>query len=136
MLGMKMAPTLYVAFYRPRYGNYQHWALYIENDEENLILEVTGQHPAFKRNVVMADPKRSRSFQDLLFVAVIQVNDIERVKKAAQSVPVDNETIEWDCQDYVLEILDKLEDEFVLEENDEDYINAREILAERRGAII
>jgi hypothetical protein len=33
-------------------------------------------------------------------------SDPERVRNAAQSVPVDNETTEWDCQDYVLEILD------------------------------
>lgn len=36
---------------------------------------------------------------------MIHENDIERVKNAAQSMPIDNETTEWDCQDYVLEIL-------------------------------
>lgn len=29
-------PKLYVAFFRPRFGNYQHWVLYLDNDEEQL----------------------------------------------------------------------------------------------------
>lgn len=131
-----MAPKLYVVFYLPRYGNYQHWALYIENGKQHLIFEVVGQHPTFKRNIVIADPKRSKSFLQQLFVAVIHDSDIETVEIAAQSVPVDNETVEWDCQDYVLEVLDKLVEEFVLDANDEEYIDAREILKERRGAIV
>lgn len=131
-----MTPKLFVAFYRPRYGNYQHWALYIESGQEHFIFEVIGQHPIFKRNVVMADPKRSRSLRQLLFVAMICDDDIERVKSAAQDVSVDNQTAEWDCQDYVLDILDKLEEDFVLDADDEEYIDAREMLKERRGAII
>jgi hypothetical protein len=49
---------------------------------------------------------------------------------------VDNETTEWDCQDYVLEILDNLEEEFVLDSDDEDYIDARQTLKDKRGAIV
>lgn len=63
-------------------------------------------------------------------------SDPERVRNAAQSVPVDNETTEWDCQDYVLEILDNLEEEFVLDSDDEDYIDARQTLKDKRGAIV
>lgn len=58
------------------------------------------------------------------------------VKEAAASIPVDNETIEWDCQDYVLEILDRLEEEYVLEKEDEDYQEAREELKNKRGGIL
>lgn len=58
------------------------------------------------------------------------------MKQAAETVPVDNETVEWDCQDYVLDILDNLEEEFILDCDDEDYRAAREILREKRGAIL
>lgn len=33
---------------------------------------------------------------------------------------MDNETSEWDCQDYVLEILDKLEAECLIVDDDDD----------------
>lgn len=129
-------PKLYVVFYRPRYGNYQHWGLYLDDEEESLIFEVTGEHPRFERNVVRARPERSRSFLQKLFVAVISKDDIEPIKYVAKTVPVDNETVEWDCQEYVLDLLDKLEDEFILEKDDEDYRDARETLMEKRGAIV
>lgn len=54
----------------------------------------------------------------------------------ANSIPVDNETSEWDCQDYVLEILDRLQEDYVLDEDDEDYQEARKELWSKRGPIV
>lgn len=34
---------------------------------------------------------------------------------------IDNETTEWNCQDYVLEALDMLYDECVIDEDDKNY---------------
>jgi hypothetical protein len=36
---------LYVAMYKPVEGNYEHWALYLENDPEHTIYEVSGESP-------------------------------------------------------------------------------------------
>lgn len=58
------------------------------------------------------------------------------MKDAANSIPVDNETSEWDCQDYVLEILDRLQEDYVLDEDDEDYQEARKELWSKRGPIV
>ncbi|OQE20147.1 hypothetical protein PENFLA_c017G09337 [Penicillium flavigenum] len=121
-----MPPKLFVVFYRPRYGNFLHWALHIEKGEEHHIIEVDGEHPQFKRNTFMENPKKSSTFLRQFFIAVLGEDDIERVKSAAQSVPVDNETVEWDCQDYVLEILDELQEDFVLDKDDEDYMDELE----------
>lgn len=45
-------------FYRPRYGNYQHWTLYLECGDNDIIFEAVGQHPDFKRNIIAdANPK-------------------------------------------------------------------------------
>ncbi|PGG98660.1 hypothetical protein AJ80_09497 [Polytolypa hystricis UAMH7299] len=129
-------PNLYVAFYRPRYGNYQHWALYIESEEENIIFEVVGQHPNFQRNVVYARPDSSKSYSGNVYVATLRKDEVEDVKAAAETVLVDNETVEWDCQDYVLELLDKLEDEYILDGDDEDYQEAMKELKEKGGAIL
>ena len=51
---------------------------------------------------------------------------------------MNNENVQWDCQDYVLDVLDGLEEECVFEdvidgEADEDYRTAREDLRARRG---
>lgn len=129
-------PKLYVAFFRPFFGNYQHWALYLDNEEEQLIFEVTGEHPDFERNVQKSPPDLLDGFLHTLYVGVIDRNDIHAVTQVAETVFVDNETFEWDCQEYVLDILDRLEEEYVLDCDDEDYRDAREVLRDERGAML
>lgn len=126
---------LYVVFYRPRYGNYQHWALYLEGTE-HTIFEVTGSHPNFEKKEVKANPSNSGSYLSKLYVGTISETDIVTVRQCVAAVEVDNATTEWDCQEYVIDILDKLEAELVLDEDDEEYKNAREDLKEKRGAVI
>lgn len=70
-----------------------------------------------------------------MYVGVIGKNDIDTVKQIVETVVVDNEVFEWDCQEYVLDMLDRLE-EYVLDCDDEDYRDAREILRDRRGAML
>jgi hypothetical protein len=127
------SPQLYVVFYRPRYGNYQHWALYIDDGEDGIIFEVVGSHPNFRRNVVHSKPEKSRNFLNKIYVGPLSKDDIKRVENAVRTVYVDNETVEWDCQEYVLDILQKLEDEFIVEEDDEDYQEAKKELKKKRG---
>ncbi|KKK21112.1 hypothetical protein ARAM_007617 [Aspergillus rambellii] len=86
--------------------------------------------------MVYARPDASRSYISNVYVAALRDKDIKDVKEAAKHVQVNNETIKWDCQDYVLELLDKLEDEFILDRDDEDYREARKDLKEKRGPIL
>lgn len=79
-------------------------------------------------------PESSRSYVGKTFVAVLGEDSIQDGKTAAKSVVLDNETVEWDCQDYVLEVLKKLEDEFVLDGEDEEYCEARKDLKKKRGS--
>ncbi|RMZ86476.1 hypothetical protein DV736_g6298, partial [Chaetothyriales sp. CBS 134916] len=130
------SPQIYVVFYRPRYGNYRHWALYLQSDAGHVIFEVTGSHPNFKKNEVKANPQDSGSYLGKQYVGVISDKDIPAVRKAVAEVKVDNETTEWDCQEYVIDILDKLEEELILEEDDEDYKEARKALRKKRGATV
>ncbi|KAJ6144364.1 hypothetical protein N7470_008259 [Penicillium chermesinum] len=90
-----------------------------------MIFEVIGQHPNFKRNVVKAKAAKSKSFLGKEYLGVISKADVQRIENVALTIPVDNETVEWDCQNYVLDILDKLEEDFILKEDDEDYREAR-----------
>jgi len=117
------SPRLYVVFYRPRYGNYQHWALYLQTDADNLIFEVTDSHPNFKRNVVKADPRNSQSFVSMMFLDTVNSSDIATMQKVAKTTEIDNETVEWDCQEYVLDML-------------ETYKKAKKELMKKRGAIV
>ena len=127
---------IFVVFFRPLDGNYQHWALHLDKEDEHETFEVDGSHPSFQRNVYTTDPRKSFNYIGSIYVGLISSADIPAMHECVASAYVNNETIQWDCQDYVLEILDKLEEELILEGDDEDYRNAREDLFERRGAIL
>ncbi|GCB26962.1 hypothetical protein AAWM_09847 [Aspergillus awamori] len=129
-------PYVAVAIYHPRYGNFQHWALHLHSDTEDLIFEVDGEHPCFQKVVSNGLPSDNLGFIESLFVCQIGSPDIPTVKDVVDATPVDNETLEWDCQDYVLDILEGCEREAVLEDEDADYAEAMEILRSRRGPIL
>ena len=118
-----------------RYGNYQHWALYLQTDNHNLIFEVTGNHPNFKRNELKADPKNSQSFIGMICMDIISSSDITTLQSVARTTKIDNETVEWDCQEYVLDMLETLEKECVVDADDETYKDSKKELKKKRGAI-
>lgn len=76
----------------------------------------------------------SKSFQRQVFVDDLRETDIEFVENAAREVPI-GEAVEWDCQEYVLDVLDRLVEDLVLDEDDEDYKYAREDLEKQRGPV-
>ncbi|KAL3479654.1 hypothetical protein BJX99DRAFT_66836 [Aspergillus californicus] len=128
--------SLFVAFYHPRYGNFQHWALHLHTDSEDLIFEVDGEHPCFTKATTHGKPTDSDTLIESLFVGDIGIPDSPTVKQIVEEARVDNETLEWDCQDYVLEILEACEREAILEEYDMDYAEVKQILRSRRGPML
>ena len=129
-------PRLFVAISRARYGNYKHWALYLETDDKDLLFEVEGEYPAFHRNHVNDDPRALQGHEELIQLDTISVNEVATVQQQAETVVVDNDTIHWNCQDCVLEILEKLEDECVVDVHDRGYCKAKNRVMRRYGPTI
>jgi hypothetical protein len=129
-------PSLSVGIYLPRYSNFQHWTLHLHTDLEDLIYEVDGEHPSFTKVTSLGNPTDKPSLIESLHVGEIGIPDIATVKRIVDEASVDNETLEWDCQEYVLEILEACEREAVLEEEDPDYAEVKEILLQKRGPML
>ena len=126
---------LYVAFSQPHYGNYAHWALFLAHELEPLIFEVVGSHGTFVSNVMTTKPENSDGYVGRQFVYSVNVSDIPEMRDVIKNFPVDNDTLEWDCQDYVIEILEKLADEFIIEEESRSFKRAMRMLKDRRGPL-
>ncbi|KAJ0420286.1 hypothetical protein BJY00DRAFT_301684 [Aspergillus carlsbadensis] len=129
-------PSLSVAIFQPRYGNFQHWALHLHTDQEDLIFEVDGEHPSFTKVTSPAKPTDSNTLIESLWVGEIGIPDVATVKRIVAQARVDNEALEWDCQEYVLEVLEACEREAILEDDDLDYAEIKQILKSRRGPIL
>ena len=128
-------PKLYVAMYRPVVGNYEHWALYLESQSEHKIYEVTGESPHFKTNVVSGKPTATNRHRRSIFVYDVNATDVPDFRKAVSAVKPDNSVTHWNCQDYVMEILDKLEEECVIDGDEKAYISAKKQVKKHFGPL-
>jgi hypothetical protein len=128
-------PNLYVAMYRPTSGNYEHWALYLIAGERHLLFQVKGQTPNFQKDASTGIPTNSRRHRRNIFLDTITVNDVAAFVRLFGAAEVDNDTSEWDCQDFVMELLEALEEEGVLDPDDEDYKANKELLKEYYGPL-
>lgn len=113
-------PKVYIAIYKPRSGNYYHWALYVKSKPPR-IFEVTGSHPDFERNIVESKPESTNRHVESIEVGDVNEGDMKEFRTIMNKVEVDNDTVDWNCQDFVLESLDALTEECVLDEDEEDY---------------
>ena len=119
--------------YKPRYGNYEHWALYLDeaSEEKKTIFEVVGKHPDFKPHVLEADPEKSIRHKRNILVGTINSGDVPALKSHIEALPIDNETLDWNCQDYVIEAIDKLHEECIIDEDDKDYKKGRKTAVDK-----
>ncbi|KAH8433873.1 uncharacterized protein LDX57_011509 [Aspergillus melleus] len=133
---MTTRPYLAVAIYHPRYGNFQHWSLHLHTSTQDYIYEVDGEHPHFQKATSTGPPSDSNTFIKSIFVSEVGDPDIPTIQAIVDAARVDNETLEWDCQEYVLEILEACEQEAVLEEDDAEYMEVKETLKGMRGPML
>ncbi|KAK6345786.1 hypothetical protein TWF730_010129 [Orbilia blumenaviensis] len=81
-----------------------------------------GQHPTFRKNVTRAVPERSRRFIKKYLVAEIDRQDVKDVIEFMEErAEIHNEIVEWNCQDYCLEALEGLRENFLISDDDENY---------------
>lgn len=125
--------TISAVIYRSRYGNYKHWALCTENGETSIIYEVIGQHGTFQRSALQARPENSTHFLEAIYLGEVANRDFKVFENTVTATEVDNETVEWDCQDYVLEILHNLEEECIIDGDDKTYQKQKRKLRNKRG---
>lgn len=120
--------TLFIAIYKPLEGNYYHWALHLQAPHP-LIFEVIGSHPSLSPQIPNETPETSSRRDRLVeYIHVGDINtvDIEQLKEKINIQNVDKETVEWNCQDYVLEALESLVEECIVDGGDEVYVDGVE----------
>lgn len=96
-------PDLYVARYQHD-GNVKHWALYLE---DVVNFEVSGERMGFSYQFPENEgPESTRSHRGNTFVA--EIDDVQAFKDIAAEVVIQNDVQGWNCQQWVLDALEKL----------------------------
>lgn len=126
----------YVAMYAPEEGNYEHWALYLKNGSEHIIYEVIGESPSFEPHVFPARPESTKRHKRSIFIAEIRAQDLPDFRQAVAAVKTTSQPYHWNCQDYVLEVLEQLEEDCVVNNEDVEYQEAKEEVKSHFGAML
>lgn len=113
--------------YTPLEHSTSHWAIYLpiipkdvdpDDDDgcEHLIYQATGPENSLGSIVSAVNPRHSRRCREVILVSSIDtVRDIEETKTKLKEHPMSNNVTSWNCQDWVMEVLETLEGEELLD---------------------
>ncbi|KAI0834657.1 hypothetical protein F5Y06DRAFT_278561 [Hypoxylon sp. FL0890] len=110
-----MSATVYISIYKPSdERDPNHWAIYIQNGQEGVILQVADDKGGIgyyvDKPIYNKQPQRSQRHETSIPVGTIKSENYEAAVAAIQATPVDNESTTWNCQAWAMEALDALEE--------------------------
>lgn len=131
--------NLNVLICKPEFGDYHHWAVQLDNlsTGDGTIFEVQGAYPSLDFTTYQC----RRFYYPLKIIQTIRIKDFPlsmpafgAISQAIENqVPIQDRAVHWNCQDYVLDVLNMLEQEWWLEDDDPDYIQIRRKLKSMHG---
>ncbi|EEQ28166.1 hypothetical protein McanMca71_005865 [Microsporum canis] len=115
----------------------KHWSLFIDAEEKpnKTIIHLLGARQRYFRDVrTPSDARNSASLIELCELCEVGPAKIEAIKNIAWDMPVRNENPDYSCQDFVLELLEGLEDEGIINAENNDYQMNMNVLKAKREA--
>lgn len=113
----------------------KHWSLFInaEDKTDKTIIHLLGAHQRYFCEVrTPSDARISNSLIELCTLCEIDTSKIPTVKNIAWHTPVHNERPDYSCQDFILDILDRLEDEDIIDADNGDYKTNKDAIKAKR----
>jgi hypothetical protein len=111
-------------------GVYKHWGVFIDapKEEDKILLQVTGSDGRFRYELETRDVRKSEKLVELFPLYDVDLAKINSIKSIASQVTVHNEIRGWNCQDYVLDLLEALEKEAIVNNTDASYKKQKSLL--------
>lgn len=72
----------------------------------------------------------------MVYICEMDASKIKTIVEIAQNAKVHNEYPGYNCQDYVLEMLDALEENGAIDGNDESYKEKKEIIKSKQEGLV
>lgn len=133
---MSSTVKLYVAIYKDE-GVYKHWSLFVDGptNAEKTILHIMGSSTRYRFEMRNSDAKSSASLSELISLCDVPVSKVGAVKEAASKAPIHNEYAGYNCQDYVLDLLDDLEAKNIIDGKDAAYKKKKEVVKSKQEGL-
>lgn len=111
---------------------FKHWGVLIEKPKaaESILLQVMGSDGRFRYEPETGDVRDSttRTLVELVYLCDVDVTEISSIETVASRVTVHSEIRGWNCQDYVLDLLDALENEGIVYKEDAGYKSQKSLV--------
>lgn len=94
-------------------ATYKQWSLYIEGPraETRVQHRIVGPnaHTYFEYEKIFADPAKDQELVQMSFLCIVSLSHFDAVNTLAESMSIYHYRREWDCQVYVLDLVNLLE---------------------------
>ncbi|EFQ97901.1 hypothetical protein MGYG_00938 [Nannizzia gypsea CBS 118893] len=132
-----MAPTTPLMVAISDNPGIKHWSLFIDTEQkpDKTIIHLLGARQRYFRDVrIRSDARESTSLVELCPLFEIETAKIEAVKNIAWETPVRNEESDYSCQDFILDVLGRLEAAKIVDAGDADYQRNKGVVRSKREA--
>lgn len=104
-------------------GAFKHWGLFIDeaNQKNKTVLQVQRSNGQFQYAPETEDVRKSPDLLELIYICNVDVTKANEIQKIASEAAVLNDIRGWNCQDYVLDLMEMLEEKRVLNGEDGAY---------------
>ena len=82
-----------------------------------------------------SDARNSASLAELIEMCVVPASNIRAIKEAGRKTTIANEYPGYNCQDYVLDLLDVLEAKGIIDGDDENYQKKKELVKSKQEGL-
>ncbi|PYI05342.1 hypothetical protein BO78DRAFT_447680, partial [Aspergillus sclerotiicarbonarius CBS 121057] len=124
-IDMSSTSALHVAIYNGG-GVYKHWSLFIDGPTEKTILNIVGSSTRYRFEERDSNARESATLVELVYLCDVDDSKISAIKDAADKMTIRNEAPGYNCQDYILDLLDHLEGKSIINGNNANYKKNRE----------
>lgn len=118
-----------------------HWFFYtaenvVDEQGNGTVFEARGLEKRRERVVTyLANPQRSQRFDEIHYIGEIHESDFNKVASVIRQIPIQNHVEDWNCQNYVIDIMNELERLSFLDQSDLQYFRTRACIEEMMNLV-
>ncbi|KAM5432815.1 hypothetical protein MferCBS31731_007341 [Microsporum ferrugineum] len=117
---------------------YKHWCLFYEGPtkEEEFIFNIMGSSTRYRYEMQNSNPHDSETLVEMIHLCNVDTSQFDVIKQAAETAIIHNEYPGYNCQDYVLELLDDLEKRGCIDNKDEKYKKQKKTVKDKQEGLM
>ena len=119
-------------------GIFKHWSLFLDTsiEAEKAEIQVMGSDGRFWFEEKRSNARTADNLLDIFFLCEVDSSKLSSIKEIARKVPIRNEVSGWNCQDFVLDVLEALEGEGIIDGGNEEYVKCKKELRNRQDGLV